>query len=84
MTTATTSDAYGYANELFMLSTAGDDLQLAVLKLLYIIKDKQQLPKALSKCNITSLHKKKARNNLENYRGVFRVGVLRSILDRMM
>ena len=67
-----------------MISTAGDDLQLALLKMLNIIKDKQQLPKALSKCNITSLHKKKARNNFENYRGVFRVGVLRSILDRMM
>ena len=77
-------DADGYANELFMLSVAGDDLQLALLKMLNVIKDKQQFPEALTKCNITSLHKKKARNDFENYRGVFRVAVLRSILDRMM
>ena len=77
-------DADGYANEVFMLSVAGDDLQLAVLKLLNIIKDKQQFPEALTKCNITSLHKKNARNDFENYRGVFRVSVIRSILDRMM
>ena len=77
-------DADGYANKLFMLSVAGDDLQLAVLKMLNVIKDKQQFPEALTKCNITSLHKKKAQNYFENYRGVFRVAVLRSILDRMM
>ena len=77
-------DASGYANEIFMLSVAGDDLQLAVLKLLNIIKDKQQFPQALTKCNITSLHKKKARNNFDNYRGVFRITVLRSIIDRLI
>ena len=53
-------DADGYANEMFMLSVAGEDLQQAVLKLLNRIKDKQQFPEALTKCNITSLHKKKA------------------------
>ena len=53
-------DADGYANEMFMLSVAGDDLQLAVLKLLNMIKEKQQFPEALTKCNITSLHKKDA------------------------
>ena len=77
-------DGSGYANELFMISIAGDDLQLAVLKLLNMIKDKQQFPKALTKCNITSLHKKKAKNDFENYRGIFRITVLRSILDRLM
>ena len=77
-------DADGYSNELFMLTVAGKDLQLALLKLLNKIKDEQQFPEALRKCNITSLHKKKARNDFENYRGVFRIGVLRSILDRIM
>ena len=54
-------DADGYANELFMLSVAGDDLLLAVLKLLNKIKEKQEFPDALEKCNITSLHKKKSK-----------------------
>ena len=77
-------DADGFANELFMLKVAGDDLLLAVLKLLNKIKEKQEFPEALSKCNITSLHKKKSKKDLDNYRGVFRVSVLRSILDRLM
>ena len=63
---------------------AGEDLQLAVLRLLNLIKDKQEFPEALTHCNITSLHKKKARNNFDNYRGVFRITVLRSIIDRLM
>ena len=67
-----------------MLSVAGDALQLAVLKILNVVKDKQQFAEALTNCNITSLHNKKARNDSENYRGVFRVAVLRSILYRIM
>ena len=77
-------DAYGYANELFTLSVAGDDLQRAVLMLLNKVKAKQQFPKAFEQCNITSLHKKGSKKDLENYRGVFRVTVLRSILDRLI
>ena len=77
-------DAFGYANELFTLSVAGDDLQMAVLMLLNEVKAKQQFPKAFEQCNITSLHKKGSKKDLENYRGIFRVTVLRSILDRLM
>ena len=77
-------DADGYANELFMLSVAGDDLVLAVLKLCNKIKQKQTFPKALEKCNITSLHRKKSRNDFKNYRGIFRISVIRSILDRLI
>ena len=77
-------DADGYANELFAIKVAGDDLLLAVLKLLNCIKDRQQFPKSFEKCNITPLHKSKSKNDFENYRGVFRVSVLRSILDRLL
>ena len=77
-------DADGYANELFAITVAGDDLLLAVLKLLNCIKDQQQFPKAFEKCNITPLHKSKSKNDFENYRGVFRVSVLRSIMDRLI
>ena len=77
-------DAKGYANELFALSVAGDDLQLAVLKLMNLIKQKQMFPKNFEDCNITSVHKKGSKKELGNYRGIFRVSVLRSILDRLM
>ena len=77
-------DADGYANKLFAMDVAGDDLLLAVLKLLNCIKDKQQFPKAFEKCNITPLHKSKSKNDFENYRGVFRISVFRSIMDRLI
>ena len=38
----------------------------------------------MEKYNITSLHKKGAKNDFANYRGVFRVPVLRSILDTLI
>ena len=37
----------------------------------------------MEKCNITSLHKKGSKRDFDNYRGVFRVEILRSILDRL-
>ena len=77
-------DVDGYANELFAITVAGDDLLLAVLKLLNCIKDRQQFPKSLEKCHITPLHKSKSKNDFENYRGVFRVSVIRSIMDRLL
>ena len=55
-------DADSYSNELFTLSVAGSDLKLAVLKLLNLIKDKQQFPKAFEKCNIIPIHKKHSKN----------------------
>ena len=77
-------DSDGYPNELFALSVAGDDLQEALLRLLNMIKDRQEYPEALSNCNITTLYKKKARNDFKNYRGIFRISVIRSILDRLI
>ena len=38
----------------------------------------------MEKCNITSLHKKNSKKDFSNYRGIFRVAVLRSILDRLL
>ena len=59
-------DADGYPNELFALDVAGEDLQEALLRLLNMIKDRQEYPEALQNCNITTLYKKKARNDLKN------------------
>ena len=76
-------DAIGHANEL--LKCAGCDLKLAVLKLMNHIKNTQTYPEALEYCNITSLYKHKgSHKDFNNYRGVFRVTVFRSLLDRLM
>ena len=78
-------DAHGWANELFKDGVAGTDLKLAVLKLMNLIKETQKYPEALELCNITSIYKHKgSHKDMNNYRGVFRVSVLRSILDRLI
>ena len=78
-------DALGQANELFKDDTAGSDFKLAILKLMNMIKDRQEYPKAMEMCNITSIYKNKgSHKDFNNYRGIFRVTILRSILDRLM
>ena len=75
-------DTDGFANEIFKV--AGEDLLEAVLKLMNIIKERQEYPRGLENCNITTIHKKLSKKEFKNYRGVFRVAVLRSILDKLM
>ena len=78
-------DPLGYANELFKGGVAGKDLKLAILKIMNRIKCEQKIPKVMQLCNITSLYKHKGpRNQFNSYRGIFRVTVLRNILDRLL
>ena len=78
-------DPFGYANDIFKHNAAGKDLKLAILKLCNRRKSEQKFPKALENCNITAIYKNKGERNLFNsYRGIFRVPVLRSILDRLI
>ena len=48
------------------------------------IKEQLNYPHDFEACNITSIYKKGKRNIFANYRGVFRLTVLRSILDRLI
>ena len=49
------------------------------------IKDEQVYPKTLEICDISSIYKNKGiRNSFNSYRGIFRVPILRTILDRMI
>ena len=76
-------DSYGFSNELFQMG--GSDLFEAVLNCMNNIKDQQIFPKCLQDCNVTCLYKSKgSRKDLNNYRGIFRVNILRSILDRLI
>ena len=81
----TSQDPYGYANELFKTEVAGHDLKVAIVKLVNKIKEQQKIPESIQLCNINSLYKRKgARNKFSSYRGIFRVTVVRSILDRLI
>ena len=78
-------DPLGFANELFHSNVAGDDLKQATLKLMNRIKAEQSFPESLEICNISSIYKNKnSRNDFENYRGIFRVPILRAILDKLI
>ena len=78
-------DPLGFANELFKINNIGSGLKKAILKLMNIIKAQQTVPESLKLCNVTSLYKNKgSRKDFENYRGIFRVTLLRSILDRLI
>ena len=77
-------DPEGYANKFFREETAGKDLLEAVIKIMNLIKNKQECPTLLEKSNITSIHKKKSKHDFKHYRGIFRVQILRSILDKLM
>ena len=50
------------------------------------IKKEQIFPEQLEQCTLSSIFKrgKVGRNNFNNYRGIFRVNILRSILDRLI
>ena len=78
-------DPYGYANEIFKQEVAGQDMIKAVTMLMNKIKDQQKIPDKMKLCNITSIYKNKGhRKRFGSYRGVFRVTVLRQILDRLI
>ena len=79
------SDALGYINELFKPSIIGSDLKLALLRLMNKIKQQQVYPKCLEACNITSIFKNKgSKSDFDKYRGIFRVLVFRSILEKLI
>ena len=77
-------DPDNYNHEIFKESVAGTDLLQAVLNLMNCIKKQQKYPKQLRKSNITPIHKKKSKKLFQNYRGIFRVQTLRTILDRLI
>ena len=63
----------------------GNDLIEAVINFMNNIKEQQTFPKCLQDCNVTSLYKNKgSRKNFNNYRGILRVKILRSILNQLI
>ena len=81
----TSRDPYSYANELFKPEVAGHDMKLAIVKLVNKIKEQQVIPKSMQLCNISTIYKNKGpRNKYGSYRGIFRITVLRNILDRLI
>ena len=79
------SDPFGLVNELFKPGVAGQDLKLAILKLANRIKKEGEIPEILQYCNISSIFKNKgSKCNFSSYRGIFRVTIIRYIIDRLI
>ena len=78
-------DPSGWTNELFRPEYSGTDLKYSILALVNNIKKEQFLPKLLRSPDITSIYKKKgSKNDLNNDRGIFKLSVLRTILDKLI
>ena len=78
-------DPAGWINELFRPENSGYDLKVSILSLVNIIKKEQYLPKLLRSPDITSIYKKKGcKTDLNNDRGIFKLSILRTILDKLI
>ena len=78
-------DPFDLPNELFKPNVAGEDLILAITKLMNRIKSDQVFPSMMGLCNVTNLYKNKgSKQHFDSYRGIFRTPVLRNILDKLI
>ena len=77
-------DPNNHANEIFHIEAYGKDLIDALLVIMNKIKEQLCYPQALETCYISSIYKKSKINSFNNYRGIFRLTMLRTILDRLI
>ena len=83
--TGKSRDPYDMPNELFNQEVAGEDLILAITKLMNRIKDELIFTVPMHVCNVTNLFKNKgSKQYFDSYRGIFRTPVLRNILDKLI
>ena len=60
-----------YICEMFKEGVIGTDLKLSLLMMMNKMKDEVTVPECLRRANITILHKKKSKLDLNNLRGIF-------------
>ena len=70
--------------DIFKEGVVGNNLKMSILILFNKIKEQMCIPDCMKTANITMLHKKKSKLDLNNWRGIFVTGVLRTILMKML
>ena len=76
-------DPHGHINELY--KQMGSDGLKSLLELLNQIKDQIMIPSKLDVSNVSTIYKGKgSRQDVINLRGIFKLPILRNILDRMV
>ena len=69
---------------MFKEGVIGTDLKLSLLMMMNKMKDEVTVPECLRRANITILHKKKSKLDLNNLRGIFVCSVMRTILMKLV
>ena len=78
-------DPLGMVNEIFKPGVIGEKMELAILSLMNSVKEEVLMPYPLALANISSIYKRRgSKNCLENDRGIFSLGVLRQICDKLL
>ena len=77
-------DPNGMISELFKPKIAGLDLQRAILDLMNLVQSSLYIPEFMKVSDISSIFKNKgSRMELSSDRGIFTLGILRKILDKL-
>ena len=82
--TGKSKDPDDYIREIFKDGVLGEDMKISILMMMNRMKEQNTMPAALKRANITILHKKSCKLDLNNWRGVFVSSVLRIILMKLI
>ena len=70
--------------DIFREGTIGTDLKYSLLLMFNRMNDEVYLPECFREAHITMLHKKKRKQDLNNWRGIFVTNILRTILMKIL
>ena len=70
--------------DIFREGVIGTDLKYSLLLMFNRMKDYMSIPNCLKMANITMIHKKGSKLDLNNWRGIYVTSVLRKILMKML
>ena len=76
-------DPHGHINELYKYM--GSDGILSLLDMMNLIKEELLIPEQLNLSNVSTIYKGKgSKQNVVNLRGIFKLPIVRNILDRLV
>ena len=70
--------------DIFREGVIGTDLRHSLLLMFNRMKDEMHIPDCLKTANITMIHKKNNKLDLNNWRGIYVTSVLRKVLMKML
>ena len=82
--TGKSRDPDNFVYDLFKYGVIGSDIKLSVLMLMNQMKSQMTIPEEMKTANITILHKKNSKVDLNNWRGVFVTSVVRGIMMKLI